>query len=95
MLLKLYNYVLRPQRPKAARPMGRHSSGTGTGGIKRKSMDEDVETKKIRALEEKLKSFEQGGRTSGGTTNGAAAGDASEHSSAESSSDESSASDSE
>ena len=81
-------------KPPVKRP--RTGKGTGTGGLKRKSMDEDVETKKIRALEEKLKSFEQGGRGSGGgATNGAAAGDMSEHSSAESSSDESSASDSE
>ncbi|TBU49725.1 Bromodomain-containing protein [Dichomitus squalens] len=93
VLTKLYNFVIRPMKPPVKRP--RTGKGTGTGGLKRKSMDEDVETKKIRALEEKLKSFEQGGRTSGGTTNGAAAGDMSEHSSAESSSDESSASDSE
>ena len=93
VLTKLYNFVIRPMKPPVKRP--RTGKGTGTGGLKRKSMDEDVESKKIRALEEKLKSFEQGGRTSGGTTNGAAAGDASEHSSAESSSDESSASDSE
>ena len=53
-------------------------------------MDEDVETKKIRALEERLRAFEPNSRASGGASNGAAAaGDASEHSSAESSSDES------
>ena len=79
-------------KPPVKRP--RTGKGTGTGGLKRKSMDEDVETKKIRALEEKLKSFEQGGRASGGATNGGVA-EMSEHSSAESSSDESSASDSE
>ncbi|KAI0639197.1 Bromodomain-containing protein [Trametes polyzona] len=93
VLTKLYNFVIRPLKPPVKRP--RTGKGTGTGGLKRKSMDEDVETKKIRALEERLKSFEQGGRASGGTTNGAAPAEESEHSSAESSSDESSASDSE
>ncbi|KAH9890905.1 Bromodomain-containing protein [Cubamyces lactineus] len=93
VLTKLYNFVIRPLKPPVKRP--RTGKGTGTGGLKRKSMDEDVETKKIRALEEKLKSFEQGGRASGGATNGAAPVEESEHSSAESSSDESSASDSE
>ncbi|KAI0757215.1 Bromodomain-containing protein [Daedaleopsis nitida] len=93
VLTKLYNFVIRPMKPPVKRP--RTGKGTGTGGLKRKSMDEDVETKKIRALEEKLKSFEQGGRSSGGGANGTAAAYMSEHSSAESSSDESSASDSE
>ncbi|KAI0374378.1 Bromodomain-containing protein [Pilatotrama ljubarskyi] len=93
VLTKLYNFVIRPLKPPVKRP--RTGKGTGTGGLKRKSMDEDVETKKIRALEEKLKSFEQGGRVSGGAANGAALAEESEHSSAESSSDESSASDSE
>ena len=94
VLTKLYNFVIRPMRPPPPkRP--RTGKGTGTGGLKRKSMDEDVETKKIRALEEKLKSFEQGGRASNGGTNGAATAYMSEHSSAESSSDESSASESE
>ena len=91
-LTKLYNFVIRPMKPPVKRP--RTGKGTGTGGLKRKSMDEDVESKKIRALEEKLKSFENGGRASGGGNNGAAAADMSDHSS-ESSSDESSASDSE
>ncbi|KAI0670108.1 Bromodomain-containing protein [Trametes maxima] len=93
VLTKLYNFVIRPLKPPVKRP--RTGKGTGTGGLKRKSMDEDVETKKIRALEERLKSFEQGGRASGGATKGAAPAEESEHSSAESSSDESSASDSE
>ena len=60
-MTKLYNFVIRPLKPPVKRP--RTGKGTGTGGLKRKSMDEDVETKKIRALKEKLKSFEQGGRT--------------------------------
>ncbi|KAH9853195.1 Bromodomain-containing protein [Lenzites betulinus] len=93
VLTKLYNFVIRPLRPPVKRP--RTGKGTGTGGLKRKSMDEDVETKKIRALEERLKSFEQGGRASGGGANGGGGAEESEHSSAESSSDESSASDSE
>ena len=91
VLTKLYNFVIRPLKPPVKRP--RTGKGTGTGGLKRKSMDEDVETKKIRALEERLKAFDN---PSGSVaSNGAAAEAASDHSSAESSSDESSASDSE
>ena len=56
---------------------------------------EEDEDDEIRALKEKLKSFEQGGRTSNAGMNGAATAYMSEHASAESSSDESSASDSE
>lgn len=90
VLTKLYNFVIRPLKPPVKRP--RTGKGTGTGGLKRKSMDEDVETKKIRALEERLKAFDN---PSGSVASNAAAEAASDHSSAESSSDESSASDSE
>lgn len=69
----------------------RTGKGTGTGGLKRKSMDEDVEAAKIRALEARMKLFEQGGA---GAADDVPPADDSEHSSAESSS-ESSASDSE
>ncbi|KAJ8474043.1 hypothetical protein ONZ51_g7474 [Trametes cubensis] len=41
-----------------------HREGYRDGWAEEKRMDEDVETKKIRALEEKLKSFEQGGSAS-------------------------------
>jgi len=91
VLMKLYNFVIRPMRTNATkRP--RTGKGTGTGGLKRKSMDEDVEAAKIRALEERMKLFE--GRGSAGPISDAPPADDSEHSSAESSS-ESSASDSE
>lgn len=39
----------------------RPSKGTGTGGLKRKSMDEDVEAEKIRQLEERMALFNQNG----------------------------------
>ncbi|KZT74817.1 Bromodomain-containing protein [Daedalea quercina L-15889] len=90
VLTKLYNFVIRPMKVQTKRP-GK-GKGTGTGGLKRKSMDEDVEAAKIRALEERMKLFE--GRGSVGLVSDAPPADDSEHSSAESSS-ESSASDSE
>ncbi|KAI0690697.1 Bromodomain-containing protein [Cytidiella melzeri] len=96
VLTKLYNFVIRPNRaPPAKRP--RTGKGTGTGGLKRKSMDEDVEAEKIRVLEERIRLFEQGGQASTSTASHApvaAHGDDSEHSSDESS-DDSSGSDSE
>jgi bromodomain-containing factor 1 len=59
VLTKLYNFVLRPTRaPPTKRP--RAGKGTGTGGLKRKSMDEDVEAEKIRQLEERMALFDQG-----------------------------------
>lgn len=38
----------------------RTGKGTGTGGLKRKSMDEDVEAEKIRQLEQRMALFDQG-----------------------------------
>ncbi|KAL6304232.1 Bromodomain-containing protein [Sparassis latifolia] len=89
VLTKLYNFVIRPMRTPATK-RSRTGKGTGTGGLKRKSMDEDVEAAKIRALEARMKLFE-GGQAGASDV---APGEESEHSSAESSS-ESSASDSE
>ena len=76
---------------------GRTGKGTGTGGLKRKSMDEDVEAEKIRVLEERMRLFEKGGQASSSAAPHAptaARGEDSEHSSEESS-DYSSGSDSE
>lgn len=70
----------------------RAGKGTGTGGLKRKSMDEDVEAEKIRQLEERMRLFEQ--QANGQSAPAAAAANDSEHSS-DSSSDDSSGSDSE
>ncbi|KAF5382911.1 hypothetical protein D9757_006322 [Collybiopsis confluens] len=90
VLTKLYNVVIRPMKappPKRNRP----GKGTGTGGLKRKSMDEDVEAEKIRQLEQRMALFEQG-------ANGAAPSAARAHDSdrsSDSSSDDSSGSDSE
>ncbi|KAF5337245.1 hypothetical protein D9611_003243 [Ephemerocybe angulata] len=59
VLTKLYNFVIRPlKQPTTKR--SRTGKGTGTGGLKRKSMDEDVEAEKIRQLEERMALFEQG-----------------------------------
>ena len=90
VLMKLYNYVLRPLRPAPAK-RARAGTGTGTGGLKRKSMDEDVEAEKIRKLEERMRLFDKPGGGSDWNTKAAVDSD---HSSDDSSS-ESSASDSE
>ncbi|KAH6917622.1 hypothetical protein BKA70DRAFT_1215831 [Coprinopsis sp. MPI-PUGE-AT-0042] len=59
VLTKLYNFVIRPlKQPPVKR--NRTGKGTGTGGLKRKSMDEDVEAEKIRQLEQRMALFEQG-----------------------------------
>lgn len=91
VLMKLYNFVLRPLRPAPAK-RARTGTGTGTGGLKRKSMDEDVEAEKIRKLEERIRMFDN--KQSGVSAPIRERDDDSEHSSDDSSSD-SSASDSE
>ncbi len=98
VLTKLYNFVIRPTRQPPAK-RGRTGKGTGTGGLKRKSMDEDVEAEKIRVLEERMALFEKGagGSSSAPRANISSAvqgGEESDHSS-DSSSDDSSGSDSE
>ncbi|KAH8120239.1 hypothetical protein DFH11DRAFT_1500401, partial [Phellopilus nigrolimitatus] len=90
VLMKLYNYVLRPLR-SAPTKRSRTGTGTGTGGLKRKSMDEDLEAEKIRQLEERMKMFDKQHPTGMGMGK---RDDDSEHSSDDSSSD-SSGSDSE
>ncbi|KAF8624755.1 hypothetical protein AX15_005653 [Amanita polypyramis BW_CC] len=91
VLTKLYNFVIRPMRaPPTKRSRGK---GTGTGGLKRKSMDEDVEAEKIRQLEQRMALFEQ---NSSGIVPPAARREVdSDHSSDSSSGSESSGSDSE
>lgn len=97
VLTKLYNFVLRPLRTTTTK-RNRPGKGTGTGGLKRKSMDEDVEAEKIRQLEERMALFEQGTNGAGhGSTSAPRAhrDDDSEHSSDSSSASDSSGSDSE
>ncbi|OAX38990.1 Bromodomain-containing protein [Rhizopogon vinicolor AM-OR11-026] len=57
VLTKLYNFVLRPLR-QPTQKRNRTAKGTGTGGLKRKSMDETAEAEKIRKLEERMRLFE-------------------------------------
>lgn len=92
VLTKLFNFVLRPLRAPATK-RNRTGKGTGTGGLKRKSMDEDVEAEKIRQLEERMRLFEGGAASSGGMGRGR--DDDSEHSSDSSDASDSSGSDSE
>jgi len=61
VLTKLYNYVLRPLRQPTHPKRSRSGKGTGTGGLKRKSMDEEKEAEKIRQLEQRMALFETGG----------------------------------
>lgn len=96
VLTKLYNFVIRPNKQPPAK-RARTGKGTGTGGLKRKSMDEDVEAEKIRVLEERMALFERGGVPPAGGVPHApitSHGGVSDHSS-DSSSDDSSGSDSE
>lgn len=58
VLTKLYNFVLRPLRQPPQKRSRATGKGTGTGGLKRKSMDENVEAEKIRQLEERMKLFD-------------------------------------
>ena len=58
VLIKLYNFVIRPTRTQSTK-RNRTGKGTGTGGLKRKSMDEDVEAEKIRQLEQRMALFDQ------------------------------------
>jgi bromodomain-containing factor 1 len=58
VLTKLYNFVLRPIRQPPQPKRNRTGKGTGTGGLKRKSMDEEKEAEKIRQLEERMALFE-------------------------------------
>ena len=92
VLTKLYNYVLRPLRQPAVPKRSRAGKGTGTGGLKRKSMDEDVEAEKIRQLEERMRLFEDGASAPSSLP---PIRDDSEHSSDSSSGSDSSGSDSE
>ncbi|PPQ90468.1 hypothetical protein CVT25_014986 [Psilocybe cyanescens] len=92
VLTKLYNFVLRPMRQPAQPKRNRTGKGTGTGGLRRKSMDEEKEAEKIRQLEERMALFEPHGATSAAP---ARRNDESEHSSDSSSGSDSSGSDSE
>ena len=65
VLTKLYNFVIRPMKPPPPKKP-RTGKGTGTGGLKRKSMDEDVEEAKIRRLEAQMRLFDEHAAT--GTT---------------------------
>jgi bromodomain-containing factor 1 len=101
VLTKLYNMVIRPMRPPPPKK-ARTGKGTGTGGLKRKSMDEDVEEAKIRKLEAQMRLFETaehgGGSGSGGGEPmhaGGAANGGGREMSVSSSDDDSSGSDSE
>lgn len=93
VLTKLYNFVLRPLR-QPTQKRNRTGKGTGTGGLKRKSMDETAEAEKIRKLEERMRLFEDNNLATPNTAPALAHQNDSDHSS-DSSSDDSSGSESE
>ena len=68
VLIRLYNFVIRPYKPRVGRPPGGSGSSKSMGanqvaGTKRKSMNEDEETAKIRQLEETLERLKNGSAT--------------------------------
>lgn len=93
VLTKLYNFVLRPLR-QPTQKRNRTGKGTGTGGLKRKSMDETAEAEKIRKLEERMRLFEDNNIATPNAAPALAHQNDSDHSS-DSSSDDSSGSESE
>ncbi|KAG1777439.1 hypothetical protein EV702DRAFT_1179538 [Suillus placidus] len=93
VLTKLYNFVLRPLR-QPTQKRNRTGKGTGTGGLKRKSMDETAEAEKIRKLEERMRLFEDNNFATPNAAPALAHQNDSDHSS-DSSSDDSSGSESE
>jgi len=93
VLTKLYNFVIRPLRQPPVK-RSRTGKGTGTGGLKRKSMDEDLEAEKIRKLEDRMKLFEKTANGDVTLEQPTAQAHDSEHSSESSSDDDSSGSDS-
>jgi len=98
VLTKLYNFVIRPQLRTTVPKRSRTGKGTGTGGLKRKSMDEDVEAEKIRQLEARMALFENPDGTAAagaGVAQAAAGGHDSDRSSDSSDGSDSSGSDSE
>ena len=58
VLIKLYNTVMRPIKPKPGGRAAGQRNGTGTGGLKRKSMDEEAEAERIRLLEARIQMFD-------------------------------------
>jgi bromodomain-containing factor 1 len=94
VLTKLYNFVIRPLRQPPVK-RSRTGKGTGTGGLKRKSMDEDLEAEKIRKLEDRMKLFEKNANGDVTLDPPTTHANDSEHSSESSSDDDSSGSDSE
>lgn len=59
-VLKLYELVVRgPKKAKQVKKSGNGGNKHATGGLNRKSMNEEVEAERIRKLEAKLAGFEQ------------------------------------
>ncbi|CAE6491775.1 unnamed protein product [Rhizoctonia solani] len=78
VLTKLWNFVVKPQQQKRAavshngpkRTSGNASKGAAaTGGVKRKSMDEEVESARIRKLQEQLNKFDPSAAAAMSTNN--------------------------
>jgi hypothetical protein len=70
VLSKLYHTVMRPIKPKPGGRANVSRTGSGTGGLKRKSMDEEAEAERIRLLEERIRLFDKDPHASGAAANG-------------------------
>lgn len=104
VLMRLYNFVIRPSKPRVGRPpngSGLSKSGSGVvAGTKRKSMNEEEESAKIKQLEETLARLKNGTATADDLNNAARAqenarGVAADNSDSDSDASDSSGSDSE
>lgn len=106
VLNRLYNFVIRPNKPRVGRPPNGSSSSKALGvvgqvaGTKRKSMNEEEESEKIRQLEATLQRLKNGQATAedvmtASQMNGMTTGGGGDESGSESDSSDSSGSDSE
>jgi hypothetical protein len=100
VLNKLYNFVIRPMKPRVGRPPNGVGSSKPAGGAiagtKRKSMNEEEETAKIRQLEETLYRLKNGIATADDVaTAGRAAANGGDETGSDSDDSDSSGSDSE
>ncbi|CEH14335.1 Transcription initiation factor TFIID, subunit BDF1 and related bromodomain proteins [Ceraceosorus bombacis] len=93
-LYRLYRYVVRPKHKKATKSSAVDGRKRGTGGVKRKNLDEDEEADRIARLQAQLSQFDNPDAAASAPTSGGHAGAHDDHVQSESS-DEGSESESE
>lgn len=94
-LYRLYRYVVRPKHKKPAKGTAVDGRKRGTGGVKRKNLDEGEEAARIARLQEQLSQFDNAEAGAAASSSAAPAGAHDDHvdSSSEEGSDEESESD--